>query len=128
MKFIFVFFFLSITPAFACTPAPVEWRNDLKNLLISQLMTKHWASLESLKSASVTEMAVLRYDWVKSDPGYQCHDKEEVSAKVAVSFIHRDGKSLCKASAKIIVTNSLYEGAPRAVFKMEEETSSCSSS
>lgn len=124
MKYFLLSFFLVSAPTYACLPAPVNLRVDVKNLLISQLMTNDWASLENLQSAEVSNLKVLSYEWIKSDPGFQCHDKEMISADVFVQYVNEKDQT-CTTQGAITVTNSMYEGAPRPEFKIEDLSSTC---
>jgi hypothetical protein len=122
MKYFFLILFASAN-AMACLPTPLEWRFDLKNMMVAEVLTENRVSIEDLSSAQVTDLKVLKYEWIKTNSGFQCHDKETVSAKVAVSFIEKG--SLCVVKSEVQLVNSRYDGAPAPEFIIKSEPKDC---
>ncbi|MGE0171916.1 MAG: hypothetical protein AB7T49_03990 [Oligoflexales bacterium] len=112
------------TQAWACRPAPLEWRVDLKNDVAARFMTEQGVEISKVSKVEISDLNVLEYRWVESDPRFECHDHEKISAKVTIEYTNEGGNS-CVAQGTVIKTEGFYSTAPKNSYEIKDVAGQC---
>jgi hypothetical protein len=112
---------------FACTPMPLSMRNEFFNDALAQSLSKEGVRILDVKLLSTTynNPRVVKYEWVKTDPAFMCHDRETLETSVEVSYEKNNGKTACVLVAKFTKTESYWADAPKTVYTVDTVRHDC---
>jgi len=113
--------------SFACSSMPVEMRTDFFNDAAARVLTEAHVKLSDIH-IHVTEFkntVAVKYEWIKTDPAFMCHDKETLKTDVSFEYEKDHGKTACVLKATLTKTEAFYTGAPKTEYKIENLTNEC---
>lgn len=121
-------FGLAASPSYACLPMPLEMRNDFLNDAASRLLTQGHTRLDKMSKISVKfeNTKVIKYEWIKTNPGFECRDKETLSTDVTINFESGVPSGFgCEFKGTVKKVEGFYENAPRATYEFTNVSTLC---
>jgi hypothetical protein len=115
---------LTAAAALACTPLPVELRTDFINGSAANLMSEVQANINHVVRVRTGSPQVVQYEWVGTNPDFECHDKETLRIQVAFTYRNAQGR-FCYVTGVVTKTEGFYEGAPKPDYVITALTNSC---
>lgn len=127
MKAYFFLGLLIAAPSFACSPMPLEMRSDFFNDAASQVLSKATVRISDVKITSTVfkNEAVVKYDWVKTDPAFMCHDRETIKTDVEITYDINGGKTGCHLLGTVTKVEAFYVDAPKTTYTIENFQKEC---
>ncbi len=127
MKAAFLSALVFAAPSFACSSMPLEMRTDFFNDAAARVLSEAHVRLSEIH-IHVTEFknsTVVKYEWIKTDPAFMCHDKEALKTDVSFEYEKNKGKTACVLTATLTKTEAFYPGAPKTEYKIENLSNQC---
>ncbi len=127
MKTYFILGLLVAVPSFACSTMPLEMRADFFNEAAAQVLTHASLRISDAKisSTTFTNESVVKYEWVKSDPRFMCHDRETLKTDVEINYEINKGKTACRLRATVTKVEAFFTAAPKTVFTVDNFKKDC---
>lgn len=89
MKFVFALALLvSSSQAFACRPNIYAIKHRIIMSAIDTVFSEKYLTIEQLDSKNIED---LKFAWINTNSGYQCHDRENALVKLGYQVANREG-------------------------------------
>lgn len=111
--------------AWACLPIPLEMRTDFYNDAVAQLLSYQNIRIDSLIKVEFADPRVISYEWIETDSGYECHDKEVLELKVSLAYQGNSIKEVCQLEGVVIKTEGFYSNAPKPSYEFRDVIDNC---
>lgn len=113
---------------FACSAMPLSMRTDFFNDAASRVLSADHLRISEIKVGTVkfTNETVVKYEWVKTDPAFMCHDRETLKTDVEIPYVKNTAGSVaCVITGTVTKLEAFYTDAPKTVYTVENVRNEC---